>query len=203
MTPITTIEELEELYGAPVPRALTKEIDHIAPIYRPIIEAAPFLTISSVGPEGLDCSPRGDPAGFVRVLDEKRVAIPDRRGNNRLDTLRNIVRDPRVSLLFMIPGMGETLRINGQAQIVVDPALIDSFRVQGKAPRTVLIVTVDRIYYQCQKALARSKLWEPEARINRGTLPSAGDMAAALSPEPFDGAAYDADYPERMKQTMY
>ena len=200
---IESLEQLEAIYGPPLERSLWKEVDHLAEIYRPLIAASPFMVVASVGPEGTDCSPRGDPAGFVRVLDEKRLAFPDRRGNNRLDTLRNIIRDPRVSLLFLIPGVGETLRVNGRAEIRLDLELRESFTIQGKTPTSVIVVTVDRVYFQCQKALARSKLWDPESRVERSTLPSAGDMAQMFAQGPFDGAAYDANYPEHMKKTIY
>jgi len=200
---IASVTELEALYGEPVKTSLIKELDHISDHYGAFIEAAPFCVVASCGPGGLDCSPRGDPAGFVRIADSKTVMLPDRRGNNRLDTLRNLVVDPRISLLFLIPGVGETMRINGRAVISTDPELASSFTMQGKAPASVIVVTVDSVYFQCQKALARSRLWEPDARIDRTTLPTAGQMAQALSPEPFDGAAYDAEYPERMKKTMY
>lgn len=200
---ITSIEDLVALYGAPVPRSLTKEIDYISDHYRAFIDASPFMIIASIAPEGLDCSPRGDPAGFVRVVDEKTVLIPDRRGNNRLDTLKNIIRDPRVSLLFLIPGIGETLRINGRARLTTDPALCASFEVQGKPPKSIIEVTAERVYFQCQKALVRSKLWAPETQIIRDSLPTAGEIMAALSEEPFDAAAYDVGYPEHMKKTIY
>jgi uncharacterized protein len=200
---ITSVEELERLYGEPNPNSLMKEIDHINVHYRAFIEAAPFVMLASVGPEGLDGSPRGDAPGFVRVRDEKTLLVPDRRGNNRIDTLKNIVRDPRVSLLFLIPGIGETLRVNGRAAISADPALCESFTVQCKAPRSVLVVTVDRVYFQCQKALVRSKLWEPASRIERSALPSTGTMIAALSQGTVDGEAFDRAYPERLRQTIY
>lgn len=200
---ITTVEELEEIYGTPVSTSITKELDYISDHYRQFIEASPFVTLSTVGPEGLDCSPRGDPAGFVEIEDNKTVLIPDRRGNNRIDSLRNIVRDPRVSLLFLIPGVGETLRINGTAEILVDPNLLARFKMQGKLPRSVLRVTVDRIYVQCQKALARSKLWDPSTRIDRKQLPTVGEIMSAITKGEFDGKAYDAAYPERLKQTIY
>jgi uncharacterized protein len=200
---IDTVEQLEALYGLPSGGALVKEIDHISDHYRAFIEKAPFVVIATGGPEGLDTSPRGDPAGFVRVADRHTVLIPDRRGNNRLDTLKNIVRDPRVALLFLIPGVGETLRINGRAEISTDPELCESFAINGKAPRSVIRVTAERVYFQCQKALVRSKLWDPEARIDRKTLPTAGTIIEALSTDGFDGKAYDDAYPERMKQIIY
>ncbi len=200
---ISSVAELEALYGAPVPRSLTKELDHISEHYQAFIETSPFVAIASSGPGGLDCSPRGDPAGFVRVADPKTVMLPDRRGNNRLDTLKNIVQDPRVALLFLIPGVGETMRINGRAVISTDPDLCKIFAMQGKPASSVIMVTVESIYYQCQKALARSRLWEADAQVDRASLPTAGQMAEAVSSEPFDGVAYDAEHPERMKQTMY
>jgi len=200
---ITSIEALEAIYGAPVLAATIKEIDYISEHYRAFIEKSPFVALSTVGPEGLDCSPRGDPAGFVEIEDEKTVLIPDRRGNNRIDSLRNIVRDPRISLLFLIPGIGETLRINGTAEILVDKDLLKRFEMQGKLPRSVIRITVDRIYIQCQKALVRSGLWDPSTQIDRKTLPSVGEIMSTLSKGEFDGKAYDANYPERLKQTIY
>ncbi|MCG8542879.1 MAG: pyridoxamine 5'-phosphate oxidase family protein [Alphaproteobacteria bacterium] len=200
---ITTTEQLEALYGEPLPRSLVKEIDHISDHYRAFIEHSPFVIVATSGPEGMDCSPRGDPPGFVRVQDRKTVLIPDRRGNNRIDTLRNLVRDPRISLLFLVPGVGETLRINGRAEIVADPDLCASFTMQGKPARSVLVVTADRVYFQCQKALARSRLWDPDARVTRSELPTAGQIIQALSTESFDAESYDRSYPEHMKKTIY
>ncbi|MEQ8709452.1 MAG: pyridoxamine 5'-phosphate oxidase family protein [Rhodospirillales bacterium] len=200
---ITTAEQLESLYGQPSFTALDKEVDHITPHYRQMIAASPFVVLSTVGPEGTDCSPRGDPPGFVQVLDDRTVALPDRPGNNRIDSLRNIVRDPRVSLLFLIPGMGETLRINGEAVISTDPDLMAGFTMQGKLPQSLLVVTVGRIYFQCQKALARSRLWQADAQVDRASLPTAGDIIKGLTRAEFDNRQYDADYPERMKRTIY
>src|SRR5712692_3064651 len=158
---VTTEAQLEQMYGEIHPPARVKEIDHVNSHYRALIEASPFVVLATSGPEGLDCSPRGDPAGFVRVRDEKTLLIPDRRGNNRIDSLRNLVRDPRVALLFLIPGCSETIRVNGRAKISVDPALCQSFTMEGKTPRCVLVVAVERVYYQCAKAIVRSKLWDP------------------------------------------
>lgn len=200
---IASIEQLEALYGAPSDRALIKEIDHISDHYRAFIEKAPFVVVASSGPEGLDCSPRGDPAGFVRVADPKTVLIPDRRGNNRVDTLRNLVRDPRIALLFLIPGIGETLRLNGRAEILIGPDLLDSFALNGKPPRSVISVTVDRVYFQCQKALVRSRLWNADAQVPRGELPTSGQILEALSNGEFDGGTYDRGYDDYMKETIY
>ena len=199
---LASAEALEAVYGDPVPQSEAKEIDYISDHYRAFVEASPFMVLSTVGPEGTDCSPRGDPPGFVRVHDRNTLLLPDRRGNNRIDSLRNIVRDPRVSLLFLIPGVGETLRVNGRATIVTDPDLCASFELQGKLPRSVIVVTAERVYFQCQKALARSRLWDPETQIARSELPSTGTMIQALLSD-FDGSAYDANYPEHMKKTIY
>jgi PPOX class probable FMN-dependent enzyme len=200
---ITTLEELDALYGEPVPAAIAKEIDHISEHYKAFIDKAPFVVVATVGPEGLDCSPRGDPPGFVKVRDLKTVLIPDRRGNNRVDSLRNLVRDPRISLLFMIPGIGNTLRVNGRAEISTDPELLAGFAMQGKLPRSVLVVTADRVYFQCPKALVRSRLWSKDAQISRSELPSTGEILQALSKGAIDGAQYDAAYPQRLKETIY
>ena len=199
---IRSPDQLREVYGEPVPRALVKELDHISEHYQQFIAASPFVVIGSVGPEGLDTSPRGDAPGFVQVADATTLLLPDRRGNNRTDTLLNIVRDPRVSLLFLIPGVGETLRVIGRAQIVVDAQLSAQFVVQGKLPRSVMIISVDRVYFQCQKALARSRLWQAEAQIPRATLPTAGEIMSALDAE-FDGVDYDQNYQQRMRDTLY
>ena len=200
---ITTLEQLEALYGEPVQAAVAKEIDYISDHYKAFIDKAPFVVVATVGPEGLDCSPRGDPPGFVRVRDAKTVLIPDRRGNDRIDSLRNLVRDPRISLLFMIPGIGNTLRINGRAEISADPDLCASFAERGNAPRTALVVSVDRIYFQCPKALVRSRLWSADAQIARSDLPSTGEILEALTKGGIDGAAYDAAYPKRLDETIY
>jgi hypothetical protein len=199
---ITSIEELDALYSPVNPTSLLKEIDHISDDYAAFIRAAPFAVLATSGPEGLDCSPRGDPAGFVRIVDSKTLLIPDRRGNNRIDSLKNIVRDPRVALLFLIPGIGETLRVNGRAVLSTETALCESFAMQGKAPRCVIVITAERVYTQCPKALVRSRLWDPAAQIARSELPSSGEMMQRLDAG-FDGKAYDAAYPERLKQTIY
>ena len=200
---VTSIEQLETLYGHPSGAAVLKEISHINAEYRAFIEAAPFFALSTCGPEGVDCSPRGDEPGFVRVADEKTLMIPDRRGNNRVDSLRNIVRDPRVSLLFLIPGIGETIRVIGRAGISTDPALLESFVFAGKTPRSVLVVTVESVYFQCSKAIIRSKLWDPSRHIARESLPSNGTVLAAITRGEMGGEEYDRAYPERLKATIY
>lgn len=200
---VQTHGQLAEHYPqAPVPAALVKEIDHISDHYRSFIERSPFAVLATVGPGGLDCSPRGDPAGFVSVLDRKTLALPDRRGNNRLDSLRNLVDDSRASLLFLIPGIGETLRVNGDAYIVTESQLRARFTMQGKRPASVILVSVERVYFQCQKALVRSGLWSDQTRVARSELPSTGEILQALKSD-IDGAQYDRDYPSRLKKTIY
>jgi hypothetical protein len=201
---ITTMAQLEALYDEqPYGPAVVKEIDHINDAYRTLIEASPFFALATSGPGGLDCSPRGDPAGFVRVVDARTIAIPDRRGNNRIDSLHNLIHDPRVALLFLIPGVSETLRIVGRAAISTDPALCASFTMQGKAPRSVLIVKVERVFFQCAKAIVRSKLWDPATRADRAALPTAGSILAEISGGKMGGPEHDRAYPERVKATIY
>src|SRR5271169_3521666 len=148
---VTTMAQLEALYDKPFGPSMVKEIDHVNAHYRAFIEAAPFFALATSGPDGLDCSPRGDAPGFVRVQDEKTLLIPDRRGNNRIDSLRNLIGDPRVALLFLIPGVGETIRVIGRATISTDPALTKTFIANGKAPRTVIVVAIERVFFQCTK----------------------------------------------------
>lgn len=200
---VTTVEQLEALYGTPSPNALLKELDHISDFYRAFIAAAPFVVLATAGPEGLDCTPRGDPPGFVRVVGRQTLMLPDRRGNNRVDSLRNLVVDPRIALLFLIPGVGETLRVNGRAAISVDPALCASFAMAGKLPRSVIVVTAERVYYQCPKALVRSRLWDPSRHVDRTPLPSSGQILAAIRPGEIDADAHDRAYPERIRETIY
>lgn len=200
---ITTEQQLEALYGAKNPNSIIKELDRISAGYSKLIEAAPFVAVATAGPEGLDCSPKGDAAGFVRILDDKTLAIPDRPGNNRLDGFRNILRDPRIALLFLIPGVGETLRVNGRAEISIEPTLMQSFAVNGKLPRSVLIVHVESVYFHCSKAIMRSKLWDDATRIDRKSLPSTGAILAELSQGKAGGENYDREAPERNKAQLY
>ena len=200
---LTTIAELEALYGQPGESSTVKEIDRITPHYRTYIEASPFASLATSGPEGLDCSPRGDRPGFVRVADEKTLMLPDRRGNNRIDSLRNIVRDPRVALLFLIPGVGNTLRVNGRAHLSVAPDLLASFAVDEKAPRSVTVIEVDAVYFQCARALVRSELWNPARHVDPRSLPSAGQILAALSQDRVGGERYDREWAGRAAQTMW
>lgn len=194
---------LAALYGEPSAGAIAKEVDHIHPHYRAMIAASPFVVLATSGPGGLDASPRGDPAGFVHVEDNKTLLIPDRRGNNRADTLRNIIHDPRVALLFLIPGVGETLRVNGRAAISVAPDLLERFVFRGALPRSVIVVSVETVYFQCPKALVRSELWNPQKHLDRKSLPSTGRILADITSGRVGGEQYDREYPDRLRKTLY
>lgn len=200
---VTDANALQALYGSPGEASLKKEVDHVHPHYRAFIEASPFAMLATWGPDGLDASPRGDPAGFVVVEDEKTLLLPDRRGNNRVDSLLNVLADPRVALLFLVPGVGETLRVNGTARISVDPALLARFAVDDKLPRSVLIVDVQTVYFQCSRALLRSRLWDPATQVPRSALPSVGRILSDLTAGTFDGVTYDRDLPARVAGTLY
>ena len=200
---ITSIAELEALYGPASEGSIAKEVDFIHPHYAAFIKASPFCLLATSGDEGLDCTPRGDGPGFVAIEDAHTLLLPDRRGNNRVDSLRNIVRDPRVALLFLIPGVGETLRVNGRAVISTDPALLARFVENGKPPKSVLRVTAERVYFQCPKALIRSHLWDAARHVPRSALPSAGDILRDITAGRMGGAEYDRIYPERIKETLY
>jgi PPOX class probable FMN-dependent enzyme len=203
MSIIATIEDLEAIYGQPNQASIVKVADRVTPQYRVLIDKSPFVALATTGPEGLDCSPRGDRPGFVRVHDDNTLMMPDRRGNNRVDSLRNIVRDPRVALLFLIPGAGSTLRVNGRAKVSVDPDLLASFRIDGKAPRTVIVMTVDEIYFQCARAIVRAELWNPDRRIDPAELPTPGQILAEMSDNRVGGEDYDRAWPERARQSLW
>ena len=203
MARIETVEQLEALYG-PVGEASTAKVsDRVTPEYRRIIEASPFLALATAGPEGLDCSPRGDRPGFVRVRDERTLLLPDRRGNNRVDSLRNVVRDPRVGLMFLVPGSGNALRLNGRAHLDTDPALLGTFAVDGKVPRSVMVVEVVELYFQCARAIVRAGLWDPARHVDPRTLPTPGDILAAMSGGRVGGRDYDDAWAGRAAATMW
>lgn len=200
---IRTLEQLEALYGYPGETSLVKELDHLIPEYAAFIEASPFAALATSGPEGLDCSPRGDLQGFVRIDNPRRLLMPDRRGNNRADSLKNIIRDPRVALLFLVPGSGTTLRVNGRAQISIDAALCASFTVENKPARSVIEIEVDAVYFQCARAIRRSDLWNPEKHVDPKSLPTPGKILEITSKKSIDGEAYDLEWPERAKASMW
>jgi len=197
---VTSIEELEAIYPwrEGMERKVTPGLTGLQARY---VESSPFVLVATVGPEGVDCSPRGDPAGFVRIVDERTLLMPDRRGNNRVDTLRNIVRDGRIALLFLVPGIDVTLRVNGRARLLVCPALRETFALDGKVPTSVIEVMIDEVYTQCPKALVRSDFWNAEHRTH-DDIPTVGQIMQEIV-EGFDGASYDAGYPEHMARTIY
>lgn len=203
MTVISSIEALEAIYGSPAETATVKEVGIITPHYRRFIETAPFVALATSGPEGLDCSPRGDRSGFVRIHDDRTLMMPDRRGNNRVDSLRNIVRDPRVALLFLVPGIGNTFRVNGRAHIRTDADLLASFAIDGNAPRSVIVVAVDAVYFQCARAIVRSNLWNSDTHVDKNSMPSAGQILASLSDDRIGGEAYDREWPDRAKKSLW
>jgi len=203
---IETIEQLEAIYGrlADVGEASTaKVVDHIIEPYRAYIEASPFVALATVGPEGLDCSPRGDGRGFVRIADARTLMLPDRRGNNRVDSLRNIVRDPRVALLFLLPGSGTTFRVNGRAHLTTDAAILESFAVDGKAPRSVIVIEIVEAYFQCARAIVRSELWNPERFVAKGALPTPGQVLEMMSDGRVGGPKYDEAWPARAAASLW
>ena len=203
MTRIETLDELHRIYGDPGEASLVKVSPTITPHYQTLIEASPFATLATSGPEGLDCSPRGDKPGFVRVMDARTLAMPDRRGNNRVDSLRNIVRDRRAGLLFLLPGSGTTLRVNGAAHLDTDPDLLASFAIEGKVPRSVITVTLGEIYFQCARAIVRSSLWDPACHVVPSALPSPGQILAEMSQHRVGGEEYDREWPARAAASMW
>jgi PPOX class probable FMN-dependent enzyme len=200
---IETEGELAALYGSVNAASRRKEVPFIAPVYRRWIETSPFAVLATCGPDGLDASPRGDAPGFVVVENEHTLLLPERRGNNRIDSLRNIVADPRVALLFMIPGVGETLRVSGRARISVEPTLLARFAVQGKPPQCVLTIAVETVFFQCARAIQRAQLWAPAPDRAQIGVPTAGAILAALSGGELGGEAYDRELPQRQRQTLY
>lgn len=202
MSIITSVEELNALYGGVSEASVAKVTKALTSEYRQMIEASPFCALATVGPEGLDCSPRGDDDCVVRIADDKTVLLPDWRGNNRVDSLANIVRDPRVALMFLIPGSNTTMRINGTAVLSIDPELTGGFEVDGKHPRSVIVVTIVEVYFQCARAVMRAQLWNPERFLDPASLPTPGTLLKAAKAD-FDRETYDREWPERAAKTMW
>ncbi|MFV3130089.1 pyridoxamine 5'-phosphate oxidase family protein [Niveispirillum sp. KHB5.9] len=200
---VTDIATLEALYGPPGAPSLAKVTDHLTDSYRAWISASPFFALGSVGPAGLDVSPRGDAGSAVTIRDDRTLLVPDRRGNNRIDSLRNIVADPHVACMFLIPGVNECLRINGRAAISIDPDLCARLAMQGQLPRSVLWIAIDEVYFQCARALIRSDLWAQGAKGRPSGIPTAGQMTADASHGAEGGPAYDAALPERQRRTLW
>lgn len=200
---ITTLDQLAQWFGEVGEASLKKEVSYLHPHYQALIAASPFAILATCGPDGLDISPRGDPPGFIVVQDEKTLLLPERRGNNRVDSLRNIVVDSRVALLFLIPGLGETLRVNGTATITTAPALLERFVVQGKLPKCVVVINIETVFFQCARAIHRSNLWQGMSTVIKAQLPSAGEILAALTDHQIDGVTYDRELPARQQATLY
>jgi PPOX class probable FMN-dependent enzyme len=197
---IRDLASLQALFGPVGEASVRKEVASLHPVYRRWIEASPFAVLGTSGPDGLDASPRGDPAGLVTIEDEHTLLLPERAGNNRIDSLKNILSNPHVALLFFVPGVGETVRVNGVARISVAPELLQRLAMAGKPPRCVLVITVTSVFFQCARAMKRSGLWEVR---DPAQVPSAGDMLAALTHNAIDGAAYDQALPARQRDTLY
>ena len=200
---ITTTEQLAALFGPVGEASLRKEVPYLHPHYRALIQASPVVVLATSGPGGMDASPRGDAAGFVVVEDDTTLLLPERRGNNRIDSLHNIIADPRVALLFLIPGVGETLRVNGTAAISTDPTLLQRFVVQGQPPKCVLVVSVQTVFFQCARAIQRSALWGALPPARPAQVPSPGTILAALTASAIDATRYDSELPARQRATLY
>lgn len=197
---VTDITELEAIYGTPAPASQIKVADHLTPLYAKWIMASRLCMVSTVGPGGTDGSPRGDDGPVVQMLDTKTLLMPDWRGNNRMDTIRNIVADGRISLMFMVPGSNNVMRVNGTAVVSLDPDLINRFDDRGKLPRSVAVISVGEVYSQCARALLRSRIWE--VGDESADLPSIGDLLKEQEAG-FDGTSYDAGWLARAKQTLW
>lgn len=193
--------ELRDVLGEPSELVKGKIADRLYPITRHLIERSPFVVVATGRPDGgLDVSPRGDPPGFVRILDERTLLLPDRPGNKLADTLTNLLEDDRIALLFLVPGIGETFRVNGRARIVDDPELLADSAVEGKVPRLGILVQIEEAYGQCPKALLRSDLWNPDKHVPRDELPSAGEILRAVADPELDVEEYDHARDERYRR---
>ena len=197
---IKSIEELEALYGRPKAPSLQKVATEITPGYRAYIEAAPFVSLATVGPEGTDCTPRGDEGQVVFIEDSHTLALPDWRGNDRIDSLRNVVRDGRVSLMFLVPGSSMIVRVNGRARLTANAEKLAQYGKQGKLPRSVMLIKIEELYFQCARAVMRADLWNVP---NTPSLPTAGDILHEMTSGEFEGKEYDKTWPERAAKTLW
>ena len=199
---VTSLDDLAKVYAKPLAHIATKETDHIAEVGRAFIAASPFLVLATSNGTSIDCSPKGDAPGFVQLLDDRTLLIPDRPGNNRIDGMKNLLVNPQVGIIFMVPGSNETYRVTGKATISTDPELLKRFEVGGKLPRVVMVVAVAEAFNHCPKAFVRAKLWESTTRPSGA--PSHGDFAAARDGKDADYAkAYNQKYSERLKTELY
>jgi uncharacterized protein len=195
---ISDEQELRALVGHPAEMIELKISDRLNDLTRQFIERSPFACVATAAPDGgLDVSPRGDPPGFVRILDERTLLMPERPGNRLADTLSNLLNDPRIALLFLIPGIGDTFRVNGRAVIIDDPELLAPCAVEGRQPRLGILVTVEEVFTHCPKAMIRSQIWNSERHITRSELPSSGAILRSLTDPTFDADAYDEERAER------
>lgn len=198
-----TIAELEALFEPVGEASLKKEVAVVHPVYRAWIEASPFVVLATAGPTGLDVSPRGDPAPVVMVKDERTLLLPERRGNNRIDSLRNLISNPSVSMIFFVPGVRETVRVNGTAKICIEPEVLAMFAMRAALPKCVIEVSVQAVYFQCARALLRSSLWSKEQVANKPCVPTAGEILAAVTDGSVGGKVYDDELPQRQEKTLY
>jgi len=203
MSAISSIAELEQFYGSSSKTSAAKVLSRLSPSYASFIKASPFVALASVGEDGLDCSPRGDRGNVVTIADNKTLLLPDWRGNNRLDTLRNIVMDPRTSLMFMVPGSEMVLRVNGRAIVSADKDICTSFEMEGKHPTTVIVIDINEVYFQCARAIKRAKLWDAISQSAAINLPTAGEMLNEATNGEFDGKEYDKNWPKRAEKTLW
>ena len=199
---VENLEQLAGLYGEKSEASLIKVTPSLTPEYRRMIEASPFMALATVGPEGLDCSPRGDAGHVIHIENERTLLLPDWRGNNRIDSLSNIVRDPRVGLMFLIPGSNTAMRVNGRAVLRIDEEITHRFEMDGKHPRSVIVITIVEVYSQCARALLRADLWNPEKHRDPSTLPTVGEMLKGIK-STFDQEAYDREWAGRAAKTMW
>src|SRR3569833_1747791 len=195
---IRDVAALEALYGTVNDVSALKEITYLHPHYAAFVEASPFAILATAGPHGLDASPRVDEPGFVEIVDDKTLLLADRRGNNRIDSLRNVLHNPQVALLFLVPGIGETLRVNGRAELTVDPALIERFACHGKPPRSLLRIHIESVFFQCSRALIRSELWNADRQLPRSALPSTGEILQAVTHDRIDAVFFVCVLPQRL-----
>ncbi len=196
---IKAASDLRRIYPEPKGGPVDKQMASLEKHSRRFIELSPFLVLATAG----DASPKGDPPGFVKVIDDKTILIPDRRGNNRLDSMQNIVDDPQVGVLFFVPGLNETLRVNGRAEITADEALLAPLAVKGKAPKTGILVHIEEVFMHCAKALIRSQLWNPEHHIERGQFPRIGQVYADHIGRGENAEAVEKRYATSLKETLY
>ena len=200
---IKSISELEKIYGSPSVASLRKVSDRITPTYRKWIQASSLCTLATVGPNGVDASPRGDNSNVVRELNEKNLLIPDWRGNNRIDSLRNIVCDPRASLMLIVGGANIVIRINGTAKITLDKKLIDTFEKNKNKPRSIILFEIQEIYFQCAKAFSRSEIWKNDSWPELENLPTAGQILEEMTNAEVDGSKYDHSWPKSSEETLW